>query len=197
MTDPQGICPVSLFCCLGRQQGEEVISTLLVVISDIHANSTVAVCPPSINLDDGGSYKASKAQLWIWDKWLKFWSKVKEESKGYDKLCVVLNGDLVDGDHHDTPQIITRNMETQSRIALAVIKPMLDLNPDAIYVIRGTESHVGKSGQWEEFIANDIGAVVDEQRGTSSWWHLKLRLKAIQRKRLLKRWDIQLRNFLY
>ena len=45
---------------------------ILRVTSDLHAGSTVALCPPKVQLDDGGKYEASKAQLWLWECWLDF-----------------------------------------------------------------------------------------------------------------------------
>lgn len=85
-------------------------------------------------------------------------------------IVFVLNGDAADGDHHDTPQIITRNKATQLRIAIEVLTPALDI-ADKVIVMRGTESHVGKSAWIEELIAEDIGAVPAAE-GMWSHWHL-------------------------
>lgn len=145
----------------------------LAIVGDLHANSTIGLCPPTVNLDDGGTYHASKAQLWLWQNWLDYWKRVsaaRTALKG--RLVVILNGDMVDGDHHETAQIITRNMATQWAIAEAVLAPALDLNPDEIYVIRGTPAHVGKSAQWEEAVARNIGAVPEAER-IHSWWQLR------------------------
>ena len=143
------------------------------VVSDLHCNSTVGLCPPYVALDDGGSYKPSKAQRWIWSKWLDYWQHVKEtHERNGGKLYVVFNGDMVDGDHHRSTQLITTNITTQMTIAIDAIEPSLSLNPDHIFVIRGTEVHVGRSAMDEEAIARDIGAEPDKETGTHSWWYL-------------------------
>lgn len=144
---------------------------LVTVVSDIHSGSTLAVCPPRVKLDDGGEYKASKVQRWLWRKWKDFWKRTRRRSEESGlPVTVIINGDLTEGDHHDTAQIITRNEATQFRLALDTLEPMLEVAKE-IFVIRGTESHTGKSSSMEEMIAADIGAV-ESPDGTFSWWHL-------------------------
>ena len=143
--------------------------TLLVVSSDHHINSTVALCPPIVNLDDGGTYRASRAQRWLWDCWLNAWAKIKRMQ--YDRLVVVLNGDLGELDtKRRSNQIITPNKSTVLTMALDVLEPMLELSPD-IYVIRGTQAHEGKSAWLEEAIAQDLDGV-KRDTNNASWWHL-------------------------
>jgi hypothetical protein len=47
---------------------------LLVLTGDLHVNSTVALCPPTVELDDGGTYHHSRTQAWIWNRWIDFWA---------------------------------------------------------------------------------------------------------------------------
>jgi len=145
----------------------------IAVISDLHCNSTVGLCPPYVALDDGGSYRPSKAQRWIWARWLEYVAAVGASHKrNGGKLYIVFNGDMVDGDHHRTTQIITNNITTQGTIAIDAITPLLDLSPDYTFVIRGTEAHAGRSAMDEEAIARDIGAEPEPETGNHSWWHL-------------------------
>ena len=51
--------------------------TVVAIAGDLHVNSTVAVCPPVVMLDDGGEYRASKPQRWLWREWVKFWGAVR------------------------------------------------------------------------------------------------------------------------
>lgn len=85
-------------------------------------------------------------------------------------VVFVMNGDAADGDHHNTPQIVSRNIATQLRIAHEVLKPALDV-ADHTIIMRGTEAHVGKNAWIEEKIAEDIGAVPAAE-GRWSHWHL-------------------------
>jgi hypothetical protein len=155
------------------------VTTLIAVTSDIHAGSTVAVCPETISLDDGGHYAASKAQQWLWSCWQKYWDRVaqrREEESA--RLITVFNGDIVDGDHHNTSQLVSRNPNAQAAITNACMSVPLDMRPDKILVIRGTEAHTGQSASAEERIADGLWRdkrpiVRDESTGTASWWHYK------------------------
>ena len=48
---------------------------IVAIISDLHAGSTVGLCPPRFTLDDGGDYVSSPAQRWLWRNWNHFWAK--------------------------------------------------------------------------------------------------------------------------
>lgn len=144
---------------------------LVAVVSDIHSGSTLAVCPYRVPLDDGGEYKASKVQRWLWRKWCDYWETIAALGKDYGlPVTVIINGDIVEGDHHETTQIISRNESTQFRLAIETLEPMLDVAKE-IFVVRGTESHTGPSSSMEEMIAADIGAE-ESPDGKASWWHL-------------------------
>lgn len=158
-------------------------TTLLAVVSDLHAGSTVAVCPPRIELDDGGAYEASRGQLWLWQNWLDYWERVKrvrDEHKA--DLYVLFNGDMVEGDHHHTYQILSRHPGAQSEVVRQVTSIPLDLSPDRVFVVRGTESHVGSGGSGEEGVAKSwrdhaVPVEGDPDHGTLSWWHLRALLR--------------------
>lgn len=149
---------------------------LLAVTSDQHANSTLGLCPEEgVQLDDGGFYHPSKAQRWTWECWLDFWLKVKARRKALKAgLVCVFNGDAVDGDHHQTSQIISRNMEVQGYVASRVFSIPQALTPDRMYMVRGTEVHVGPSGSSEEALAKAIGCQRDPETQNWSHWHLML-----------------------
>lgn len=156
---------------------------LIAVVSDIHAGSTVAICPPRITLDDGGAYEASAAQRWLWGLWTDFWAWVDTERRG-DELFIAFNGDMVDGDHHGTAQILSRNPTAQAEVLEQCLAVPLALNPDALFCVRGTESHVGKSASAEERTAKrwrDGGLPVhgDPDTGTASWWHLRMEVEGL------------------
>jgi hypothetical protein len=152
---------------------------VVAISSDHHTNSTIGLCKPYVELDDGGQYKSSKAQRWLWQCWNEYVEKVKTAVNDHDaKLVSVFNGDIFDGDHHNTSQIITRNESTMLKMAHDVTRPLVDVS-DAVYVVRGTEAHVGKSAGREEMYADDIGAIRDKETGSASWWHLPLNVNGV------------------
>ena len=60
---------------------------------------------------------------------------------------------MVEGDHHNTPQIVSRDPGVQMDILQQLCAPILALSPDAAIVVRGTEAHVGKNANKEEAFA--------------------------------------------
>jgi hypothetical protein len=154
------------------------MAAIVAVVSDTHINSTIGLCPPRVQLDDGGTYRPSRFQRELWRCWGEFWGVVQQRREGLP-LFVVLNGDLVDGDHHDTSQLVSRNLETQARMAVEVLDPMAQM-ADQLFVIRGTEAHTGPSAMWEEFLGRDLGAVGDDIAGTASWWWLPLEVDGVR-----------------
>ena len=157
-------------------QGPEGAPAVVVIVSDLHVNSTVGLCPQRVALDDGGTYQQSKAQRWIYRCWLDFWQHVDNLPRS--ALYVVLNGDLVEGLHHGTTQLVTHNEETQLGMALQLLEPVARL-ADYLFIVRGTEAHTGPSAFWEEHIAEDLSAVRDEVGLTASWWHLPLTVEGV------------------
>lgn len=159
----------------------------LVVVSDLHAGSTVALSPPeNISLSDGGVYQPSKAQKWLYQNWVDFWGRVKLAHKKTDWLGFLLNGDLVDGtEHHGTFQVISRDPGVQTWILRRVMEPALALKPDWVAVVRGTSAHVGEAATPEESFARglrDDGFSVPQDPGTRmySFWDLNFELDGVR-----------------
>jgi hypothetical protein len=147
---------------------------VLAITSDIHVNSTLAMCPSEgVTLDDGGTYLPSRLQRAIWDRWEDFWKKVRAAAVGAD-LWVGYNGDLVEGVHHNTTQIVTAHPESQAYLTERVFGVPRSLNPARTYIVRGTEAHVGPSGASEEAFARSLKAEQTPD-GRWSWWHLRLK----------------------
>ena len=81
------------------------------------------------------------------------------------RLFAVCNGDLCDFNHKQrTPQYITTDKATALRMAVDVLYPMLDLNPEKVFIILGTEAHTGLNRWMERKVAEDIGAEYSETK---------------------------------
>jgi hypothetical protein len=148
---------------------------LLAVVSDLHVNSRIALCHPEGVIHDNGQRELpSKAQVWLWERWLEFWDAVRAEAEGRD-LIVAVNGDAVDGFHHQTHEIHTLSETTQKRMAERVLEPVLALDP-TLWMVRGTEAHVGSIAKYEEDLAQTLGAEKYSGRERWSSYHLRLRV---------------------
>lgn len=159
---------------------------LIAVVSDVHAGGTTSLCPDVIRLDDGGEYRASKAQRWLMQCWRDYWRQIQEKRDALKaELYVVCNGDAVEGDHHKTTQIMSANPNAQAACWNEVWAVPLALKPDRIVIVRGTAAHVGNSASAEERIADglrrDKRPIVSEpETGAASWWHWRPTLGGVR-----------------
>lgn len=136
----------------------------IVCVSDTHAGCQLALCPKEgAALDGGGTYKPSALQMKLWDMWEEFWRWVGGETRG-EAWDLELNGDLIDGSHHGSVTQITHNITDQRKIAVSLLMPVVEKcrkRGGRLYVVRGTEAHVGQSGCEDEALAKELGAVPD------------------------------------
>lgn len=139
----------------------------LIVVSDTHCGCRLGLYGPEpMRVDGGGSYLPSAFQQKMWALWREFWDEwVPEVTRG-EPYDVVHNGDAIDGSHHNSTTQISHNIEDQIRIAERVIRPEADrcrASGGVYYHIRGTEAHVGQSGEYEERLARNLGALPNDQ----------------------------------
>lgn len=134
----------------------------LIVISDTHCGCKVALCNNVNRLDDGGTYRPSRFQKKLLDMWKVFWEEFVPEATRGEPYAVVMNGDAIDGVHHNSTTQISHNLEDQSEIAYHLLSPVVDSCNGRYFHIRGTEAHVGKSGAEEERLAKRLGAIPNE-----------------------------------
>lgn len=128
----------------------------------------------TMTLDGGMQAGPSPLQLKVWSLWLEFWKDwVPAATKG-EPYIVVMNGDSIDGSHHGSKTQVSQNFADQSAIARECFKAVL--GPESVlYWIRGTEAHVGPSGEQEELLARSLGAKPDAD-GHHARWELYLDL---------------------
>ena len=156
-------------------------SVLIACTSDHHCGSTLGLVPDEgVRLDDGGTYQPSKAQLWTWYCWTDYWQRIdKLRRQEKADLWVLYNGDMFEGDHHATTQIVSRNPEAQDYIAGRVFGVPKALHPAKTFVVRGTEVHVGTAGSAEEGRARSLNAVRDPETSNWSFWRLRLEVHGV------------------
>ncbi len=141
----------------------------LIVISDLHCGCRLGLCPPKVPLDDGAIYQHTPIQADIWKRWQVFWKKwVPQVTRG-EPFAVVLNGDSLDGKHHNAVTQISQNLTDQARIAKQILRPIIKACGGKYYHIRGTEAHVGPSGQDEERLAEELNAIPDREGRHARW----------------------------
>lgn len=144
----------------------------LIIINDTHINSTVSVCADEVMLDDGGSYMPSKTQRWLNNSLKDFTNFIYESPN--DKVFVLL-GDIVDLNKHSKYQMISENRAVILQNAYDTLKSVIRDNKT--YIVRGTEAHVGESGELEEMFGNMIGSEIMD--GSYAAWNLLLNIEGV------------------
>jgi len=134
----------------------------------------MGLCTGPVMLDGGGTYRPSRLQKKVASNWKEFCTEWVPRVTKKEPFILVFNGDALDGVHHNSTTQISHNLDDQSRIAKAALGPLVEA-ASAVYWIRGTEAHVGKSGVEEERLARELGAIPDED-GAYARWNLWLDL---------------------
>lgn len=126
---------------------------------------------------DGGIYSPNKFQQTLAKYWYNFWYEwLPSETRESQNISVVLNGDIIDGVHHNTVNIVTNSVQVQEQMAIDLLSETFKNVPfkiDRVYFVKGTEAHVSANGQAEERIARAIGAEKNENDEYASYqWFL-------------------------
>jgi len=133
------------------------IATLVVAPSDLHCGSQVGLLPPSWTLPDASIVYANPLQEILYRQWCEAWTRVGELRKRAAKMLVINVGDAVDGNHHETVELVTPRIDVQERIHISVMQEALQMagfvpGLDHIQYISGTDTHVGGGSSSEERI---------------------------------------------
>ena len=127
-------------------QGETVASsTFWLVVSDLHCGSVYSLMPPNFVCGDGQVIGQSPVKKWAWKQWAGIPKWVKSVTKG-KRLNVIVNGDLIEGDHHESKEIWSPATSDHVRAAiqtLDVLRPIAK----AWFIVDGTECHDGDAGK--------------------------------------------------
>jgi hypothetical protein len=137
----------------------------IVVVSDLHVGCQMALCHPdgalmteSTTGKEAGRYMPSSFQRNIYRLWRKFWDVHVPELTEGEPYDIVINGELIDGSHHGSVTQWSQNITDQARHAVELLRPIREACRGKFYVLRGTEAHSGKSGQFDAWAANQLEA---------------------------------------
>jgi hypothetical protein len=148
---------------------------VLVILSDIHAGSSKAVLPPGFVTVEGNEVKQNALQAWQWQCWLRMQDFVAARV-GADQFGLVLNGDLVEGIHHGTKEIISSEVGDHATAAIQLLEPIA-ARAARVFVVRGTEAHVNNH---EHTIAKKLGGVLNPELGIHAFDRLTLEVAGVR-----------------
>jgi hypothetical protein len=139
------------------------IDKLLWTPSDWHSGSTTALATPSWTWGDGITVKQSENQSKIRKQHLENLKLIRSARKGR-QLHIAFLGDAVDGNHHDTKQIISPDEDEHSSMFVALFEEALEYlgfsekNGDTMRFFLGTDSHVkGREEGIAKYFYNEYG----------------------------------------
>lgn len=152
-----------------------------VVISDTHSCSNFALFLGCEWHGKKTSHVPRAKQIEIRKHFLKFVDAVREQRKG-KPVRLIHNGDAIDGDHHNSGDVCTRDPLEQAEVHIEIMQELQKLigwqRGDEIYYTRGTQSHVN---EMENYIGREMNAVMCgdyyvhdllqlETNGIASWF---------------------------
>jgi hypothetical protein len=139
----------------------------IVVIGDTHCGSDVGLMPPTVQLDGGQTVHASARQKWLWKSYQDFLAFAIKMTQD-EPFAVVFNGDIVDGCHHQTLDLISGNMAFQQKVAVDTLGPIARKAALRIF-IRGTAAHTGQQSEDEELVAKMLDGRRNPETGQYTW----------------------------
>jgi len=147
---------------------------LVVVVSDMHVNSTVGLIPHEIRFDDGSTRQSGTEQRWLWDQYQALLDHIKAEKRRLDaRVVVVFNGDGPDRNRHSGGyDLLTFSRAEIVRFTYDTLIPLRRV-ADTFIVNRGTPAHEGGSGEMSELVAQRLEADKHPKRDTFSWWNVE------------------------
>ena len=156
---------------MGRKLRKPV--RLVLVVSDLHCGSTVGLCPPDYATFDGSTYGLNPVQEWLWKHWQTMTGPWLDDIRQGEPFALVVNGDATEGIHHKNMQVVHADPGVHAKIAIHCLKPIA-AKAAATYMVRGTECHVGFTG--ETNIGAAIGAEYHPDTGERSAFEWDLRV---------------------
>src|SRR5687767_11379157 len=111
-----------------------------VVVNDIHSGSTVGLLPPDFETLEGNRIAQNRFQQWLWACWTHATQTWLPAVVGSDPWVLIANGDLVEGCHHGTKEVISPDEGDHKAAAFQVIQPLAS-KASAVFLTEGTECH--------------------------------------------------------
>lgn len=144
---------------------------LQLILSDLHVLSTVGIWPEDFVSTQGVPIGQTKYQKLLWKLWVHAWDWAHKVIGG-DPFDIIINGDLVEGIHHKTIEVMSPDRGDQIAAVEQVLRPQVGYD-SSIYIVMGTESHTRND---ELVIGKELKAHVDPATGNHAFRRLELEL---------------------
>jgi len=115
---------------------------LNLVISDPHCGSDVGLMPPEAIMENGTgrTHGQNRKLQWIWDTYVKASTQAMDVI-GKDPFILTFNGDLIEGIHHRSDEVVAAKIIEHVNIAVGCFEPLVK-KAHTTLLTKGTECHV-------------------------------------------------------
>lgn len=145
-------------------------SSILAVISDTHIGSNTSVSPLRFEVHNRNTLEtqateANRLQRWLFDCWTDYWDYVeflRGKGKKRKRLIVVHLGDVIDGNHHGSTQIV-QEVADQVKMAIDLLEPVRMKASCFVGILGTMPSHAGMDHVTEAQVYKELGADHIEQ----------------------------------
>jgi len=158
-----------------NKKGRLIKDTITVNISDPHSGGNTALMMPKMFQGLNVNHTPFKVQLEIFDHFSRCAEQILELRKK-KRVILVVNGDAIDGDHHGTHEVFTRNKSEQKQVHIDLFDffmKKIKFNKgagDLLYYTIGTEVHTSD-------VEHEIGEDLEAEPDTSGLYaHRALKL---------------------
>lgn len=130
----------------------------ILAMGDFHSGHVLGLTPPKYYQSD--TYPFSQHQRALWQFYTKTLNSIGEVD------VIIINGDMIDGNGYrsgGSEQIFTSEIK-QTEIATEVVRyTMQKLKCNKVFMTYGTAYHTGTCNDFEDIIASNVGATIDDQ----------------------------------
>jgi predicted phosphodiesterase len=148
---------------------------MLSVLSDMHSGSVHALFPNRFWEGKYQNYTPTEKNRRTWEHFRKCAEYARAARKD-KRLLIVHNGDAIEGVHHASIDVVTRNKDEQAEIHIELMdwymRKARFITDDKLYYVKGTECHVEDK---EHEIGKDLGAQKTKE-GLYAFDHLELEI---------------------
>jgi hypothetical protein len=159
-----------LYSCISRERFNPYCMhpKIAICLSDLHVGSTTGLLGPDFKTHEGYHVRQNEVQQWMWKCWQDCW-KWARHIIGDDSWLAVVNGDLIDGNHHNTREIWSPDNNDHSSACVEILKHALT-GSDSVYITEGTNVHTQNSEHGIASALKSEGIHVKKPEGKLTAW---------------------------
>ena len=146
-------------------------SRIIVLLSDLHIGSVVGLWPSDFVSTEGVPIGQNAFQKWLWACW-EDCHELIAKTVGDEPYELVINGDLVEGIHHRTTQVMSADIGDQSSAVIQILEPVTS-KAAGVHIIKGTECHTRND---EIRLGKVLGASKNPENGQNAWDNLDIEI---------------------